>query len=643
MSTRARVVVLIAIAAISLTSFVLLYPSTGAPAASRPPEPSPRATLLPPIADAVTHMDHAFDPRVVPSPTGSKAQSKLWYSNGAWWGLMHEPASDELHIYRLDDEGARWVDTNTLVDERPLARGDALAVGDQVYVATVGRRDRPTDAIRLNRFTFRDGAYRLDPDFPVVLSDTGSESVVVTQDTTGRLWISYVLRQRVWVRASTIDDHHWGEAFVPAVDGTNVAPDDISAIVAFGGSVGVMWSNQNTDAVYFSEHRDEDPVETWGLAEIVSSGEKQPDDHINMKADEDGRVYAALKTSLNTRANVNALAPQIVLVVRDRAGVWREHVVARIKDRHTRPIVLIDEQRREVYVVATAPAVGGSIYYKRSSLDRVSFETGVGSVLIQSPDDPRISNATSSKQSVNFESGLVVLASDNSTARYLHGVLEIGGERQGPPPPPLPPASEPRLVVNDTFDSWRDGEPLPDGWTERDVGPDGATIRSRTGHGRVARIASVIDGPPPRVCRGLVPTVDGHARIDYAIRNRGLGRSEAVMGLVRGSGGDALQLRFGSRGTFAVFRAGRREDTTARWATDRWYRVTLDLDIRARRTSVAITDEASGDELLRLAGIDWPAGKAMTVDEVCFSPMAGSAAPSIELDDLLISQSIVAP
>lgn len=636
MSARARVAGLAVIALVSVTAIALLGVGSRSPAPYRAPVRTPTPTVdRPPLPDAVTFRDHLFDPKTVPSPTASKSQSKLWFAHGAWWGLLHEAVTDELHIYRLESDGSRWLDTGTLVDERPLARGDALAVGDQLYVATAGRRARPADAVRLVRFTFGDGAYRLDPDFPIPLSESGVESVVLVRDTKERLWITYTFERRVWVRASEGDDHHWGPAFTPAVQGTTVALDDIAALVSFGDAIGLMWSNQDVDMVLFSVHRDADPVDTWSAVEVVSRGEKQPDDHINMKADADGRVYAALKTSLDTLPNANPLAPQIVLAIREGDGDWRENVVARLKDRHTRPIVLIDEQRREVYVVATSPANGGAIYYKRSSLDNVSFETGLGSLLVGGAADLKISNATSSKQSLRFDSGLVVLASDNSTARYVHGVLKTGGTGPLPSLPPLP-IGEPQLVVNDTFDSWRDRESLPSGWTSRDVAEGGATMRLRSGRGAVGQVMATGDGPPPRVCRSFVPIKSGRASIGFDIRARGTGRTEPVLALIRGEGGDAAQIRFGSGGVFGYFDGPRRVISKARWRPDVWYRATVDLDL-AKRTIAFTIAGPGGAEVLREAGVAFP-GPATSVEEVCFQAAAGTGRPSIEFNDLIVAR-----
>jgi hypothetical protein len=636
-SVRVRLALLVSIAVVSAAAIAVVRDATPTPSPVPGRTPSPTATVTrPALADAVSYRDLAYDPKVVPSPTASKSQSKLWYANGTWWGLLNEPQSGELHIYRLEPDGSSWIDSRTLVDERPLARGDALAVGDQLYVVTAGPRARPVDAIRLSRFTFRDGLYRLDIDYPIVLNDSGVESVVLARDGTDRLWVAYTFENRVSIRASDGDDHHWSATFTPAVDGTLVAADDIAAVVPFGESIGLMWSNQQEDAVYFSAHRDQDPVDAWSPTEVVSRGQRQPDDHINMKADADGRVYAALKTSLDTLPNPNPLAAQIILAVRDPEGGWRQHVVARVKDRHTRPIVLIDEESDTVYVVATSPSTGGSIYYKRASLDDVSFETGLGTLLIAGGEGARISNATSTKQSLTSETDLVVLASDNTVARYFHGILDVGGLGVRPSPPPAPPAGEPQLVVNDAFDSWRDGEALPAGWVDRNVARGGATVQARGSRGGVGQVAALSDGPPPRACRGFAPITTGRVLIDFDVRVRGSGRTEAVLALIRGVGGDAAMVRFGSRGRFTYVQGSKRIQTPARWKPESWYGVAIDLDVAGRSMTLSIADEA-GHTVLPRTRAAWPSA-ATSVDEICFQAPAGPARPAIEFDALRVAR-----
>jgi hypothetical protein len=216
----------------------------------------------------------------------------------------------------------------------------------------------------------------------------------------------------------------------------SVASDDISAVVAFGGShIGVMWSNQLRNETYFAVHNDGEAPGSWQPAELVLPGAgcsgACSDDHFNLKTDALGRVFAASKTSFTS-----STSPLAILLVREPAPVkWNLHPIGLQRDHHTRPIVLLDEGGNRVYVLATSGESGGTIYMKSAPLDAIDFPTGLGDPFIRSASDARINNATSTKQVVSAASGIVVLASDNSTRDYLHNVIG------GPGPTPTPTAS----------------------------------------------------------------------------------------------------------------------------------------------------------------------------------------------------------
>ena len=74
---------------------------------------------------------------------------------------------------------------------------------------------------------------------------------------------------------------------------------------------------------------------------------------------------------------------------------------------------------------AVAPEEGGTIYYKKSSLDNVSFAPGAGTPIISSSVDTDINDPTSTKQNVNSQTGLVVLASSRQNARYWHAYVDL--------------------------------------------------------------------------------------------------------------------------------------------------------------------------------------------------------------------------
>jgi hypothetical protein len=115
---------------------------------------------------------------------------------------------------------------------------------------------------------------------------------------------------------------------------------------------------------------------------------------------------------------------ELSLLRRDRSGSWSTFPIAQKRDAMTRPVVLIDEENRELYVVATCtnPA---SIRMKRTGLDAPHFDMGVGEALIESATDPEVNNATSTKQNLDSTCGLLVLASDDVTLNYMHNFLEL--------------------------------------------------------------------------------------------------------------------------------------------------------------------------------------------------------------------------
>ncbi|HKH37120.1 MAG TPA: calcium-binding protein [Rubrobacter sp.] len=200
--------------------------------------------------------------------------------------------------------------------------------------------------------------------------------------------------------------------------------------------IGVMWSNQADDALYFATHTDGELDETWQESRTAIQGPKQADDHINLKAlqagDSSGRVFAVVKTSLDDLPNPNPNAPQIMLLVLGQDGAWTSHVFAKVGDHHSRPIVMLDEEHGELYMFATAPTGGGTIYYKRTDLESISFPSGMGTPFIQSATDTHIDDATSTKQNLTSSTGLVVLASDSESKYYLHNAVGLEG---GVPPP----------------------------------------------------------------------------------------------------------------------------------------------------------------------------------------------------------------
>ncbi|MGH3035466.1 MAG: DUF7594 domain-containing protein [Gaiellaceae bacterium] len=367
--------------------------------------------------------------------TGSKPESKLWWNDGFWWGSMWDTGSSDFHIFKLNTGTQAWSDTGVALDDRASTRADVLwhAASGKLYVASHRFSESSASGYpsRLYRYSYNASTdtYTRDSGFPVTINNFRTETLVIDRDSTGQLWATWVQGGKVWVNASvcnpTCNDASWGTAF--SVNPANVGSDDISSLIAFGGNrIGVMWSSQTTSTDYFAVHSDTAADNVWTI-ENALQGAGLADDHINLKTDSSGRVFAAVKTSKSGSTD-----PLIMLLVRASGGGWSNHVFALKRDHHTRPIVLLDAANNLVRVFATAPESGGIIYQKTSPMSSISFAGGLGTPIIKDADN-EVNNVTSTKQNLNATTGLVVLA-HSAAVRYFHNFDSLGGGGGGQPP-----------------------------------------------------------------------------------------------------------------------------------------------------------------------------------------------------------------
>ena len=387
----------------------------------------------PAVADAdVGHRDAAFTPSSVVKPSGQKPQSKLWFHDGSWWASLFVPGVDEYRVHRLDPFSQTWVDTGTPLDDRSSSSADVLWDGTRLYVAS-GSDQAGSDATRIKIMRLGyDAATRSwvrDAGYNPVLAGGPIEAVVLDEDSTGRLWLTYTRDNTVYVaHTSGKPDDAWGAPYaLPVTDAANLNPDDISAVVAYAGHIGVMWSNQTVPAIYFASHADGAPDSAWTRTEALT-GPLAADDHINLKSVQDsgGRVLAAVKTSKSDAQPPRPSDDQVDLLEL-KAGVWSRYVFGTVADDHTRPIVLTDQLTRRLYLFATSPTNPDpgvqTIVYKETDLDHPSFAPGPGTVFMRSDAGADINDATSTKQDLSVAPQLVVLASDPNY--YWHNVLAL--------------------------------------------------------------------------------------------------------------------------------------------------------------------------------------------------------------------------
>ena len=103
-------------------------------------------------------------------------------------------------------------------------------------------------------------------------------------------------------------------------------------------------------------------------------------------------------------------------------------------DNVTRPIVVLDDEHHQVQVFATGPEPpsnqgegGGSIYRKTAPYSALNFADGDGQPVMRRPQAPLINDVTSTKQPVSSATGLVVVASADTTRTYWHLYDALGG------------------------------------------------------------------------------------------------------------------------------------------------------------------------------------------------------------------------
>ncbi len=389
------------------------------------------------------YRDFNYGSTAINTPTGEKPESKLWWNDGFWWGILWDPASNRYEIHKFNVGTQSWASTNVAADTRSNAKADALWDGTNLFIAfhvfaNEGGPVSPSQAASLYRYSYNAGTdqYSLDFGFPVTINGSNSETLVLAKDGTGQLWITWTERvsptntlTKVMINHSMGTNHlSWGTPYRIPVQTQDADPDDIASVIALPGKIGVFWSDQENEVDYFAVHLDGAADDVWQPRETALIDPvlaNIADDHISMVADPAGNLYVATKTSLN----LPATNPIIYLLKRTPAGVWSRYVVATVGDQHTRAIVQLDDGGN-LYVFMTydpgGPEPQQLIYLKSTNTSNIQFPTGFGTPFIQSTTDDLVNNSTGTKQLLNATTDLLVIASDQSSHYYMHNMLPIG-------------------------------------------------------------------------------------------------------------------------------------------------------------------------------------------------------------------------
>ncbi|MFC1715060.1 hypothetical protein ACFL6S_15445 [Candidatus Poribacteria bacterium] len=363
------------------------------------------------VSASTVHAIHEFP--VGRNATADKPQSKAWYHDGAWWCVLFDGKKGSYFYRLVGDTWEKGTFSDALVYPEVYTRADVLSKGDTLFVL---EWEESSPRFYKYDYSSEGKSYNLLPGFPVELDvPEGHETMVIAQDSNGKLWIPFERKKKVRVIYSISKDHRiWNTEGV--VIGDELDKDDIASVIAFDKQIGVFWSNQKKEALYFRIHRDGDPEDKWQKREKVIKGQLVADDHINLALSDDGRVFAVTKTSADDAKEpiTGPTKAQFILNVRSRKGKWESYDVAEVSPIFkSRPIVVLDEEKDDVYVFYLDDK---AIVSKRSPMADIDFNGPPVRVLAK--PGVSINNVTSTKQNISSKTGLLILATGDDSKVY---------------------------------------------------------------------------------------------------------------------------------------------------------------------------------------------------------------------------------
>ena len=436
--------------------------------------------------------DGTFSPS---APTGQKPQSKLWYtSDNVWWADMYSSSAGKWDIFRLDRATNKWVDTGVGIDTGATS-ADTLLDGNTLYVASAGDAissgpsDPPvggglTRPGKVLKYTYNGSSWTADGTIASdVTNGVGVEALTLAKDSTGQLWVTFTKNAKLYVAhgSTALNQGTWTPYQVPGSQ--DLEMDDISAIVAFGGKIGVLYSDQNAgpgpgDAggMFFAVHNDGagDTPADWSIEGIPgAAGSAWADDHMNVKTD-GSTVYAVAKTSLHS-----ASQPIEQLLTRSSGGTWSAKTIWTVGDDTSRAQILLGPGR--IYAMSVSPCCNGGTVYLKSAPFGGSFGSGLGTPFMQSNVNAKLNNPSSTKQAITDATGLVAIAADDQSKHYMHTAMDLGQQVTGAPDTTIDSSPPAQTVANTASFTFSSTEPFSTFQCQLDGGNWGPCPATYTG------------------------------------------------------------------------------------------------------------------------------------------------------------------
>lgn len=614
---------------------VLVIDPVGPPVSSPTPRvagtsDAPRSTPPPTGLLRVAAAERGPAISIETPPTRDMAQSKLWVRDGVWWGLLLAEGTDEFRIHRFDWAGRRWIDTGTSLATRASVHPDVVSDGDSLWVVTGGGQPRPRSTAALFRYTYDVASmrYRPDPDFPVIIADQRADSITLARDDAGRIWAAWRGDDGIVVSRTDGNDWTWSEPqALPSGDGGS----EIVAVsmVSYGTTVAVIWSDRTTGSMSLAVPIVGEAL-GWDVSSIVTEGLPIEEDRLSatvLETDAGPRLFVVVETLFDERPGSSRDDPRLLLVVAEPDGTSEQYLVSRVRDDQTRPIVLLDDESRTVFVVATSPSRDGVIEYKASGIDRISFAAGEGDVLLGNPGLPGLTSVASTKQTLDSSTGMLVLASDAEAGAYAWSAALLSGPSVPniSPAPAVPPEGDPLLVS--TFDPFDPGASLDSMWETRSTGSATFSIRDMP-DGRRVVAGTADDGSRIRMCRELSVGSDGPLRVEADVMLSATAASDATVTSIRHDGAETAVVRLDASGVFSYFDGPTEVRSDVRWVPGTWYTSTVILDLSSRTYAWTVTRASDGGTLFAVDGPAWRTSASGPATDVCLES-AAAARPDI--------------
>jgi hypothetical protein len=202
---------------------------------------------------------------------------------------------------------------------------------------------------------------------------SGAEAGTLTIDGNGRMWVAWDGTTDFRVRWSDFPYSSWSSTIIVA-SGAN--SDDICAIVALPGKIGLFWSDQTSKRFGFKTHPNGTDPSVWSSNEVPGSqsalnlGAGMADDHMNLVCASDGTLYCAVKTGYDVPGKT-----LLGLLVRRPSGIW-DNIYSVSSNDGTRPQLVLNEtigKLKVIYTTRSNPKGGEDIMYRESSISNISF------------------------------------------------------------------------------------------------------------------------------------------------------------------------------------------------------------------------------------------------------------------------------